>query len=219
MTLICITLRHGVRDWHCTARNEVKSFSPSKALRSPMHPFSVQRFVKMGYPITQHCRTQAMIVDDVAITASRGAKSGMKIIRYSFNPTHRDVTGKFAFTPNVHAASLRCAVSKCTTCPVPCTPASVRPAQKTVMGSFATCESAFSASPAHCALHSAVASRNTYCRRTQCPAQFYKLAVVAGRTLVQVLLHQFLGDFTAISAPPKRTLSATDQNWTCSGIP
>ena len=47
--------------------------------------------------------------------------------------------GKFAFTPKVHAASLRSAVvSKCTTCPVPCTPASVRPAQKTVMGSFAT---------------------------------------------------------------------------------
>ena len=29
----------------------------------------------------------------------------------------------------------------------------------------------------------------------------------------------FSAIFTAISAPPKRTLSATDQNWTCSGMP
>ncbi|CSE29820.1 Uncharacterised protein [Shigella sonnei] len=75
---------------HRTERGEI--ILAQQALRSPMHPFSVQRFVKMGYPFTQYRRAQPMIVDDVAITASRGAKSGMKIIRYSFNPTHGDVT-------------------------------------------------------------------------------------------------------------------------------
>ena len=75
---------------HRTERGEI--ILAQQTLRSPMHPFSVQRFVKMGYPFTQYRRAQPMIVDDVAITASRGAKSGMKIIRYSFNPTHGDVT-------------------------------------------------------------------------------------------------------------------------------
>ncbi len=40
-----------------------------------------------------------MIIDDVAIAARRGAEPGVKIRRYMFDPTHRDVTGKFAFTP------------------------------------------------------------------------------------------------------------------------
>ncbi len=33
-----------------------------------------------------------MIIDDVAIAARRGAEPGVKIRRYMFDPTHRDVT-------------------------------------------------------------------------------------------------------------------------------
>ncbi len=61
-----------------------------------------------------------MIVDDIAITASRSAKSRVKIIRYSFHPAHGNVTRQIRIYPSVHAASLRNAVvSKWTTCPVP----------------------------------------------------------------------------------------------------
>ena len=56
-----------------------------------------------------------MIIDDVAIAARRGAEPGVKIRRYMFDPTHRDVT-KIRIYPSVRAASFRCArVSKCTT--------------------------------------------------------------------------------------------------------
>ncbi|OAF42427.1 hypothetical protein AXK33_25460 [Escherichia coli] len=49
---------------HRTERGEI--ILAQQTLRSPMHPFSVQRFVKMGYSFTQYRRAQPMIVDDVA---------------------------------------------------------------------------------------------------------------------------------------------------------
>ncbi|CGW51061.1 Uncharacterised protein [Salmonella enterica subsp. enterica serovar Typhi] len=40
-----------------------------------------------------------MIVDDIAITASRSAKSRVKIIRYSFHPAHGNVTRQIRIYP------------------------------------------------------------------------------------------------------------------------
>ncbi len=37
-----------VRDWHCTARNEVKSFS-QQTLRGALHTLGVERLVKMRH--------------------------------------------------------------------------------------------------------------------------------------------------------------------------
>jgi hypothetical protein len=53
--------------------------------------------------------------------------------------------GRLKLVPRVQARSSRTAwVSKCTICPQPCTPASVRPAQITLIGSLATFDSACS---------------------------------------------------------------------------
>ncbi len=41
----------------------------------------------------------------------------------------------------------------------------------------------------------AAASRNICCRRTRCPARFYRPVAAPSQTSVQILLHQFLGDF------------------------
>ncbi len=45
-----------------------------------------------GQVVHFETRAQAMIIDDVAIAARRGAEPGVKIRRYMFDPTHRDVT-------------------------------------------------------------------------------------------------------------------------------
>ncbi len=84
---------------HRTERG--KSFSPSKhcAARCIRSASSARKNGLLLYSVppgaADDCR-------DVAITASRGAKSGMKIIRYSLTQRTAMSPGKFAFTPNVH---------------------------------------------------------------------------------------------------------------------
>ena len=75
---------------HCAKRGKV--ILPQQTLRGALHARGVERLVKMRDAMTQYRRTQAMIIDDVTIAARRGAEPGMKIRRYMFDPTHRDVT-------------------------------------------------------------------------------------------------------------------------------
>ncbi len=160
-----------------TARNEVKSFSPSKhcAARCIVQRPAVR---KNGLPLYSVPPGEPMIVDDVAITASRGAKSGMKSSGTALTQRTAMSPGKFALRPTstqrlCAARSFRNAQPAGTVYPCVSTPGA-EDGDRFV----ATWESAFSSFS--CTLRTSFcrASRNTYCRRTQCPAQFYKLGLL-----------------------------------------
>ncbi len=158
--------------------DEVKSFSPSKhcAARCIRSASAVR---KNGLPLYSVPPGAADDVDDVAITASRGAKSGMKIISTALTQRTAMSPGKFAFTPN--ATQRLCAARLFRNAP----PARCRYTCVSTPGAedgdrfVRHLGSAFSSFS--CTLRTSFCRCQpyTYCRRTQCPAQFYKLAVVA----------------------------------------
>lgn len=171
-----------------------------------------------------------MVKNNIAITAGSCAETGMKIIIHCFIQHLRRYLEVMTINPHSQAASLRTAVvTKCTTCPVACTPASVRPAQKTPMGSLATFDQRPPGKPAHWQPLTAVANQNSGCRYIQCPAQFLywpfrPLRLVAEPTPSSG--HQYSCSCNrrsavsiAINAPPKRMLSTLTRDTRTSGMP
>ena len=127
----------GERAWQAEARNELKSCSPtsSAAAARIASPSSgcIDQPTRPASRLGPHRRLRAARRRSAA---PRALARQWNCVGHRLRPLHRDVgaAGSGWCRAPRRTARARAAVSKCTTCIRPCTPASVRPAQSVEMG-------------------------------------------------------------------------------------